>query len=244
MIRQLPGTEEITLIPYVFSNIYLIETESGLILIDTGIPFGARKVLRKMKDLGYNPPDLHTIILTHAHFDHFGSAAVLKTRTGATIAAHGADLSGYEKGGIGTMPPPLGLIQDRLSPTMARRLGVPGVKIDHLLGDGDQIGEWHVIHTPGHTPGTISLFGRDCKVLITGGWAVDKNVPWSRPQLTGHSFVRYLSSNPPEIVNSKLRIAQLDFQTLLCSHLNPRDFPFFAQRLRALSGKEGGKNVK
>jgi len=242
VIQQLPGTENITLISYVFSNIYLIESESGLIVVDTGIPGSTGKVLRKIKKLGYNPKDLHTIILTHAHFDHFGSAAGLQARTGAVVAGHGADKLSYEKGGLGIMPRPLSLIQDRVTPSTAWLLGARGVKIDSLLVDGDQIGEWQVLHTPGHTPGTISLYGLDSKVLITGGWAVDKKVPWSRKPSTGHSFVRFLSTNPSEILKSKQRMAQLDFQTLLCSHLQPRYFPFFAQQLRAMAVSEGGKN--
>jgi glyoxylase-like metal-dependent hydrolase (beta-lactamase superfamily II) len=243
MIGQLPGTENITLVPHVFSNIYLIETESGLIVVDTGIKGSTGKVLRVARDLGYSPQDLHTIILTHAHFDHFGSALTLQARTGAAIWGHEADLPSFEKGGLGIMPPPLSWIQDRFSPYIARGFGALGVKIDRLLVDGDQIGEWQVIHTPGHTPGTISLYAQQAKVLITGGWAVDRRISWSRKQRSGHPFVRFISTDPPEIINARLRLAQLDFQTLLCSHLKPRYFPIFARQIRALAVREDAETA-
>ena len=68
------------------SNIYLLESED-LILIDTGMPNDGDKVLKILKELGYQNGDLKYILITHAHLDHVGSLAFLKKATGAKIVA-------------------------------------------------------------------------------------------------------------------------------------------------------------
>ena len=68
------------------SNIYLLEGED-LILIDTGMPNDGDKVLKTLKELGYQNEDLKYILITHAHLDHVGSLAFLKKETGAKIIA-------------------------------------------------------------------------------------------------------------------------------------------------------------
>ena len=67
---------------------YLIESESGLVLIDAGLPGHERHILGRMQRLGRD--DLRLIFITHAHLDHYGSAAALKRLTGAVIAIHRA----------------------------------------------------------------------------------------------------------------------------------------------------------
>ncbi|KRE67414.1 MBL fold metallo-hydrolase [Paenibacillus sp. Soil750] len=59
-------------------NAYLIQAEDGLILIDTGTPGCAPKILEGIQAIGHKPPDLKIILLTHGHPDHVGSTAALK----------------------------------------------------------------------------------------------------------------------------------------------------------------------
>jgi glyoxylase-like metal-dependent hydrolase (beta-lactamase superfamily II) len=203
--------------------------------VDTGNKGSTRKVLRKVEDLGYHPQDLNTIVLTHGHFDHFGSAAGLQARTGAAIAAHKADLPSYEKGGVGILPDPYDKRMETSRLFRHDLFGAYPVKIDRFLEDGEQIGEWQVIHTPGHTPGTISLYSPICKVLITGGWAIDKRLPLPGMLSAKNPFIDKISTNPSELRRSRKRLAELDFQILLCSHLSPRLFPFFTRQIKELT---------
>jgi hydroxyacylglutathione hydrolase len=234
IIRQFPGTENITFINHMFTNVYLIESDMGLMVIDTGIAGNTWKIIQAIKRLGYQPNDLSILVLTHAHLDHFGCAASLKARTGAQVAGHRADVVYFEKGGIGAMP---GFVTEKRDFNLVfqgKLLGAPPVTIDKPLEDGDHLGEWVVIHTPGHTPGTISLYSSLRRVLITGGWAIPGK-PQKESSRYKNPFVGYISSDPKQLSGSRMRLAELDFQTLLCSHFPPRIFPLLAQQLRSMA---------
>jgi glyoxylase-like metal-dependent hydrolase (beta-lactamase superfamily II) len=234
IIRGFPGTENITLTYHVFTNCYLIESEIGLMVVDTGISGNTWKILRAVKRLGYQPNDLTMVVLTHAHLDHFGCAAPLKAKTGAQVLGHCADVEHFEKGGIGAMPGFISGKKDYNVVFQGKFLGAPPVKIDKPLEDGDRLGEWEVIHTPGHTPGTISLFSEKRGVLITGGWAIPGKSQRERNKYK-NPFVGYISSNPDQLHNSRMRLAKLNFDTLLCSHFPPRLFPFIGRQLHAIA---------
>ena len=60
-------------------NVYVVINGKELTLIDTGLPRNAKKILNYIQELGYQPSDISTIILTHFHLDHVGSA--LHSRT-------------------------------------------------------------------------------------------------------------------------------------------------------------------
>jgi len=236
VIQKYPGTGQISLVYHLFTNVYVIESDTGLMVVDTGMRGNTWKILRAVRLMGHQPSDVSIIVLTHAHFDHFGSAPSLRARTGAPVAGHQADVPYFERGGFGFMPY---MAQRRADfPAYFRKkiVGVNAVTIDRPLEDGEQLGEWRVIHTPGHTPGTISLYSEKRGVLITGGWAISS----MRPELSRRHYqnplVGFVSNDQAQMQASRLRLAQLDFQTLLCSHFPPRVFPFFAQQLRAIAG--------
>jgi glyoxylase-like metal-dependent hydrolase (beta-lactamase superfamily II) len=65
----------IHIIPGVMATPYLLVDPDGLILIDTGIPGSAQKILRFIKPAGYAFKDLNRTLLTHADYDHAGSLA-------------------------------------------------------------------------------------------------------------------------------------------------------------------------
>jgi len=91
---------------------------------------------------------VRAIVSTHAHIDHVGGLARLAQSTGAPVLMHGADLPLYENLEI-----------------QAALLGMPAppsTKIDELLKEGDSV-HWgrfaaQIFHTPGHSPGSITLF--------------------------------------------------------------------------------------
>lgn len=66
------------LLPLGTVNAYIIQAEDGLILIDTGTPGSASKILEGIQAIGHNPADLKTILLTHGHPDHVGGTSALK----------------------------------------------------------------------------------------------------------------------------------------------------------------------
>ncbi len=142
------------------ANVYLVVTEDGLLLVDTGMPGNAKRILAFTKNLGYQPRDLRFIVLTHCDIDHVGSVAALKELTGAQVAIHELDapvLSGEQK------PQKGGLAMVVLYRLLWFRPAVPGL----LLTDGDTIGGLHVMHAPGHTAGSLALH-RDDGVVFCG----------------------------------------------------------------------------
>ena len=98
------------------------------------------------------------IVVTHAHIDHIGGAHALKAATGAPVYLHDSDLALYEH--IGTQAAWLGL------PPPER------VAIDVPARDGDRLqlgaAEFHLLHTPGHTQGSICLWIPSANLLVAG----------------------------------------------------------------------------
>ena len=134
------------------ANCYLVITETKMLVIDTGMPGNGSKIINYIKGLGKNPSDINYVILTHADIDHIGSAAEMKKMTGAKLAIHASDapiLSG--KSGFKTIRGPLGV----LFKLMARLMRFHAVEPDVILGDDFEIDGFKVIHTPGHTNGSI-----------------------------------------------------------------------------------------
>ena len=97
----MPEIKAITLpLPYRLGsvNCYLVETDTGFVLIDTG---GANKRAELEKELvsaGCQPGNLQLIVLTHGDFDHTGNAAYLRQKFGAQIAMHQDDAGMAERG--------------------------------------------------------------------------------------------------------------------------------------------------
>ena len=137
------------------ANSYLIHSQDEAIIVDTGMPGNDARILNYTKRLGIEPSSISTIILTHPDIDHSGSVAKLKELTNAKVAIHEADaprLSGEKKlkevkGAIGIILKVMGLFI-KFSP----------VKPDVLLKDSDKIDGVTIIHTPGHTDGSVSVY--------------------------------------------------------------------------------------
>src|SRR6185312_13439497 len=68
-----------------FVNAYLLETTGGLVLVDSGVPGSEQAVLGAIAEAGHEPSSLTTVLLTHAHLDHSGSAAAVREATGARL---------------------------------------------------------------------------------------------------------------------------------------------------------------
>jgi len=148
---------------------FLIENEVGLYLVDCGSPHQEKKVLDLMGKLGRN--DLKLIWITHAHYDHYGSAAALQAKTGAPIGVYPDDAEALRAGrsdlgivhGIGHLFP-LGLAITKFF------VPLPPVKPEVMLEDGASLVDFGLLawvyHTPGHTPGHSSLWLEDGTLII------------------------------------------------------------------------------
>jgi glyoxylase-like metal-dependent hydrolase (beta-lactamase superfamily II) len=164
-----------------FGLSFLLESARGLVMIDSGSPGQQHVVVRKMKAIGRS--DLKLIWITHAHFDHYGSAHALRALTGAKIGVHPADAESMSAG-----LSPLGSWRGRGSflryaqPVLGRFYPLTRTQPDFMLDDGASLEPYglkaSILHTPGHTP------GHTCVLLEDGtAFAADLVARNPRPRL-------------------------------------------------------------
>jgi glyoxylase-like metal-dependent hydrolase (beta-lactamase superfamily II) len=171
-MTDVPGLQTIDL-DYV--NAYLVETEHGRALIDTGDPSHADRVLAAIGD---GPLDL--VILTHAHGDHSGSLEAVLAATGAKLVTHTEEAAllaeGFRSRDMVAAPfcPP----HIREATNERQRFAAP-IQVDHAIGDGEAIPglpELTAVHTPGHSAGHIALLFGDVLIVGDAVWNVEANL--------------------------------------------------------------------
>jgi len=79
-------------------NCYLIKTDCGFILIDTGISKNRSDIEKELQNAGCEPGDLKLIVITHGDSDHTGNCAHLRGKYGPRIAMHQGDLGMVQRG--------------------------------------------------------------------------------------------------------------------------------------------------
>lgn len=142
------------------------------VLIDAGIPGSASAILRAAEARFGEGARPAAIILTHGHFDHVSGLETLLEKWKVPIYAHELELPYLD--GRAAYPPPDpktgGGLMSRLSPLYPR--GPIDVKpwLRSLPRDGSvpEMPGWRWLHTPGHTPGHVSLWREDDLTLLAG----------------------------------------------------------------------------
>jgi hydroxyacylglutathione hydrolase len=148
---------------YLFSvNSYLLKTEEGYFLIDTGLTKTRGQLEEELEAAGCHPGDLKLIIITHGHTDHTGNAAYLRDRYGAKVAAHRGDSKMCESGNMFTDVE--GGVLFKVIGALTKIIGVGDsdrFTPDIYLEDTQDLSTYGlkatVLHTPGHSEGSISI---------------------------------------------------------------------------------------
>jgi len=181
------------------SNIYTILGENPTI-IDCGTGLYNEEVVRDIKKI-VDPTSIKQIILTHEHFDHCGGVKKLHDLTDGK-----AKIVSYENAADKI---------ERGESIFARLLGgvMPKMPVDVRLLDGYTINmgdeTFEVIHTPGHTPGSMCLYSKTSKSLISG----DTIFAYG-------SFGRYdFPDGDPVLLRQSIeKLAELDVENLYPGH--------------------------
>ena len=146
--------------------------EGPWVLVDSGLPGSASRILRAA-ELLYGPDATPAaIVLTHGHFDHVGSVRELVRRWNVPVYAH--ELERPYLTGRSSYPPPDPAVGGGAMATMSRFFPRKPINLGDsvmaLPADGaiPVIGEWRWIHTPGHAPGHVSLFRDYDRALVAG----------------------------------------------------------------------------
>lgn len=191
--------------------------DDAVTLVDTGPRWSSGRIAHALKQLGRSIEEVERVIVTHAHFDHFGSVAAVVRRSDAEVHAHATDAGIIAGRRRSTVPAPQPL-RFLIGQTVGRLLG-PGARVDVALNDGDRVpalgavGEIEVVHTPGHTAGHVALLVPQRGVLLTG----DSVQVTRRKELVAP----YIYEDRPASIRSLIRLAQCNFDVLAPSHFAP-----------------------
>lgn len=143
---------------YWFFNMYLVEEDGGLTLIDAGLTGNGQGILKAALEIGR---PIRRIALTHAHGDHIGALdAVAATLPGVEVAftpRTAAFLNGD-----------LTLLPDEPQAELKGSFAIRTTQATTLLNPGDMLGSLRVVAAPGHTPDQVAFYDERDGTLIGG----------------------------------------------------------------------------
>lgn len=200
-----PGVHAIRLL-----NVYAyLVNEPQLTLIDAGLVGSGKRVARQVARLDRSMSDLSRIICTHAHPDHIGGVREIADERKVDILMHPADLAGLK---VTLRDAVTNRNRGQLIAYFTRHPGeATPVENGQLL---PVMGGLQVVHTPGHTPGSICLYAPRHKLLFAGD-----ALQVIRGKVTFASSI--FSEDLRLAMASVSRMAELDVETIAFSHYPP-----------------------
>ena len=195
----------------------LIETGEGPVLIDLGWKWSYNRLKNSLRVLGYHPVDVSVAAVTHYHPDHSGGMGAFKRESGGYLAVHADEGDIYTsairtpsimrgwRGGFGVLNPFLNFLGR--NPTPADIL----LRDDELLPAALEI---EVIHTPGHTRGSVSFYIPAKRTLIVGDAMMHKQGRLYPPHNT-------FSHNRLAAWDSIRKLVEFDCSIVCFSHYPP-----------------------
>lgn len=201
-------------------NVYLLGSKKSWILIDTGHRKDSFQILSQLNENGISHSKISAIVITHAHGDHTGGISALAEMIKAPIYAHSCEAAYLAR----EKSIPTESLSSKLIMWIGDRFlfNSPPVKVDRKLEDLDTIGSWdniQVIHSPGHTPGSISVFQKEHRMLFCGDALFNANPITGKSGL--HLPMKIVTSSSLKAVESVIKFSTLDVRALFCGHGEP-----------------------
>lgn len=209
-MRRFGNIYQLTFLPHLFPiNCYLVDEGAELTLVDTGMKFCAKRILKAIKRL---KKPLTRVLLTHAHVDHVGALDTIKAAFPAVdvyISKRDARLL------TGDLSLEVGEAQTEIKGGTMQIETQP----DHVLVSGDHVGTLTAYLAPGHTPGSMAFYQASSQSLLAGdafvvqgGLAVAGDKRWRFP------FSAAATWSLPTAIKSAERLNQLPVQYLMVGH--------------------------
>jgi glyoxylase-like metal-dependent hydrolase (beta-lactamase superfamily II) len=177
---------------------------AGGVLFDAGTRWARPRIVRQLRG-----KDVRLVALTHCHPDHQGSAKAVCNTFGVSLACHEADAPAAE--GRAPMVPRNWIVQLAVSLWAG-----PPCPVGQLLHEGDEVGGFRVVHTPGHTPGHIVFFRERDRVAIAGD--VLANVHFVTGRVALREPPPWLCADPADNRRSARRLAELRPEVVCFGH--------------------------
>ena len=187
-------------------NIYVM----GGVLVDSGTRFAVRRIVRQLRGRS-----LTAHALTHAHPDHQGASHAICELLGLPLWCGAADALAMETAGeiMARMPP------HWLSATVGPHWVGPPHPVSRQLREGDDVGGFRVLETPGHTAGHLSFWREQDRVLVLGDVLANMHIWTGLPKLREPQ--RIFSLDPAMNRRSAARLAELQPRLTCFGHGPP-----------------------
>lgn len=155
----------------VVGRAYLVEDTDRLTMVDSGLSLAASKIIDQTEGAGYEASDVKRILITHAHPDHVGGLPRLRELTGAQVIA-----SGIERPVIEGEAPVRQVLPEKtfslLQKVRPLQTTLEGTPVDREVYGGETLPEvmdgLRVISTPGHSPGHLSFWQPERRLVFCG----------------------------------------------------------------------------
>lgn len=243
-----PGIERV---PVLFVNAYLVDVDpadrsQGWVLIDAGLPGIGASFIQHAAQARYGANVApFGIVLTHGHFDHAGSALALARQWNVPVFAHTLELPYLT--GQSSYPPPDPTVGGALA-MMSRAFPYGAIDLGpnlmQITADEQELSilpGWRLLHTPGHTPGHLSLFRESDGALIAGDALATMN---QESWLTTVTMPQELSGPPTPLttdwfaaMESVQLLAELKPSLVAAGHGVPMEGPQMPATFRAFADR-------
>lgn len=205
----------------IIGNCYIVRTDAGSILIDTGRASKRAKLEKELRGAGCKPSNLNLIILTHGDFDHTGNCAYLREKFGTKIAMHYDDSGMVERGDMFWNRKTGNLLIRAIVNVFFR---IRRFKPDFTIDEGYDLSEYgldaRVLHLPGHSKGSIGI-------LTAGGdlFCGDLFTNTNEPELNS------IIDDPVEASASAKKLRRYEIKTVYPGHGKPFPMSSLARSL-------------
>lgn len=212
-----PGLFQLRGFPPNNFNVYLM----GGVLVDSATRLAGGRILKQVRG---EKVEAHA--LTHAHPDHQGSSKKVCEALGVPYWVGRADAQAAESGDLSGAMPATGM-----SKVSQRTFAGPGHRVERELVEGDDVGGFKVLETPGHSPGHVAFWRESDRALVLGDVVFGMNpftgLPGLRPPFD------FFTVDPAENRRSAQKLADLEPELVCFGHGPPlRDTEKFASFVR------------